>query len=261
MASFCRLAFGNRFDGVFRSNDPAVYTHIALGMIITSNVTSSVNLNENAQEPPIPQTYGTGEVVGDFTIAYGLPGKPGYQYERPFDYFHFQFTAASSNTFENVMSRGLLFGTNYSIGDNYRGIWGLYGLYDYIAPQIFRISNTAAALGTTGQWWLTRTVALRLILSDRVYLDMTAREYYVSDIASQEKGGDEKLFRGDASLTVRIHNLHGITLKYAASRRDATYAGLTDTHQRVAALSIGYTYLGQTRSGAVDWRPKPAGEP
>ncbi len=294
---FNRLAFGSRFDGVFRSNNPAVYTRIAVGMIVSSNVSSSVNLNQNAEEPPIPQSYDTGEVVGDFTIGYGLPGKPDYQYTRPFDYFHFQFTAASSNTFENVMSRGLLYGTDYSSGDNYRGVWGLYGIYDYIAPQIFRISNTGAALGTTGQWWLSRTVALqstvlvgagygsagttrgvgdkdyhtgltpegvlalRLIFSDRVSLDMTAREYYVSDIASDESGGSEQIFRGDAALTVRIHNLHGISLKYAASRRDASYADQTDTHQKVAALSIGYVYLGQTRSGAVDWRPKSSGGP
>jgi len=209
---FNRLAFGSRFDGVFHSNDPAVYTRIAVGVIVSSNVSSSVNLNQNAEEPPIPQSYDTGEVVGDFTIGYGLPGKPGYEYTRPFDYFHFQFTAASSNTFENVMSRGLLLGKSYAVGDNYRGVWGLYGIYDYIAPQIFRISNTGAAIGTTGQWWLSRTVALqgtllagagygsagtingvgerdyhtgvtpegvlalRLIFSDRASIDMTARE-------------------------------------------------------------------------------------
>ena len=28
-------------------------------------------------------------------------------------------------------------------GKDYRGIWGLYGSYDYISPQTFRISSTA----------------------------------------------------------------------------------------------------------------------
>ncbi len=45
---FNRLAFGSRFDGVFRSNDPAVYTRIAVGRIVSCNVSSSVNLNQNA---------------------------------------------------------------------------------------------------------------------------------------------------------------------------------------------------------------------
>jgi len=245
----------------------------------------------------VPQSYESGEAIADFTIGYGLPGKQGYTYVRPFDYFHFQFTAASTNAFENVMSRGLLYGTDYAWGDNYRGVWGLYGTYDYIAPQIFRISSTAAGLGTTAQAWVSRDVALqgtllggvgygsagtiqgvgqrdyhngitpqgllalRLIFSDRTSLDLTARDFYVTDIASDETGGRENIFRADTALTVRVYNLHSLTLKYVASRRDAQYVGLPDTHQEVGTISIGYAYLGQTRSGAVDWRPKKDGGP
>lgn len=290
-----RMAFGDRFDGVFRSNNPAVYTRIDAGTTVASTVSSDV---ADPLGQTIPQSYDTGEAIGNFTMAYGLPGKPGYTYTRPFDYFHFQFTAASSNLLENVMTRGLLYGTDYSLGDNYRGVWGLYGTYDYIAPQIFRVSSTAAQLGSTAQWWLahkwalqgsvlaglgygsagtTRGIvgekdyhsgltpqgllALRLIYRDRVSLDLTARDYYVTDMASDEKGGEENIVRADAALTVRVYNLHGITLKYVASRRDAQYAGLADAHQQVEAISIGYAYLGQTRSGAVDWRPKSEGGP
>ncbi|TJY61021.1 DUF3943 domain-containing protein [Sinimarinibacterium sp. CAU 1509] len=292
-----RLVYGKRFDGVFRSNDPAVYTRMAVGMNFNSSVHSNVNTNQAADETPTPQSYDTGEAIADFTVGYGLPGKPGYTYTRPFDYFHFQFTAASSNVFENVMTRGLLFGTDYAVGDYYRGIWGLYGSYDYIAPQIFRISTAAASLGTTGQWWLSDTVALqgsalgglgygsagtirqvglrdyhhgvtpqgllamRLIFRNRVSLDMTARQYYVTSSQSDESGGEENIFRADVALTVRVYNLHGIALKYVASRRDARYDGLPDTHQSVGAISIGYAYLGQTRSGTVDWRTKAEGGP
>ncbi len=296
---FNRLFYGDRFDSVFRSNNPAVYTRIDLGATVASSVSSNVNLNTDPDPAAqsIPQSYKSGEVIGDFTIGYGLPGKPGYTYTRPFDYFHFQFTAASSNAFENIMSRGLLYGADYSLGGNTRGVWGLYGTYDYIAPQIFRVSSTAAQLGTTAQIWLSHTVALqgsvlagvgygsagtiagagekdyhhgvtpqgllalRLIFRDRVSLDLTAREFYVTDTASDERGGEENIFRADASLTVRLYNLHGITFKYVASQRDAQYAGLPDTQQKVAAISIGYAYLGQTRSGSVDWRPKREGGP
>ena len=298
-SGFNRWFHGSRFSGVFRSNNPAAYTRIDLGTTFASTVSSDVNLNidPDPAAQSIPQSYDTGEVIGDFTIAYGLPGKPGYTYTRPFDYFHFQFTAASSNVLENVIVRGLLYGSDYSLGDNTRGIWGLYGTYDYIAPQIFRISSTGAALGTTAQTWLSQTVALqgtvmagagygsagtirdvgdrdyhngltpqgllalRLIFSDHVSLDLTARDYFVTDTFSEQKGGEENITRGDASLTWRLYNLHGITLKYVASRRDAKYAGLRDTHQQVEAISIGYAYLGQTRSGAVDWRPKSEGGP
>lgn len=287
-----RLMYGDRFDGVFRSHNPAAYTRIAVGSTVASRVKSNVNVNTDPQGQAVPQSYETGEIVADFTLGYGMPGKPGYTYLRPFDYFHFQFTAASSNVFENVMSRGLLYGTDYAWGDNYRGVWGLYGTYDYIAPQVFRISSTAAALGTTGQAWLARRLALqgtvlggvgygsagtidapgesdyhhgvtpqallalRLIHSDRTSLDLTTRSFYVTDVASDEKGGREQILRGDISLTVRVWNLHGVTLKYVASRRDSEYPGRTDTRQNVGALSIGYAHLGQTRSGAVDWRPQ-----
>ena len=294
---FNRLAYGKRFKGVFRSNDPAVFTRLQLGVNLTSSVHSNVNRNPNTDEEEIPQSYQTGEAIADFSIGYGLPGKPGYTYTRPFDYFDFQFTAAGSNVFENIISRGLLYGTDYAAGDNLRGIWGLYGMYDYIAPQIFRVSSTALGLGTTAQWWLSEKVALqgtalagvgygsagtihgigerdyhsgispqgllasRLILADRAAVDLELRDYYVSGLAASENDGSENIFRGVATLTVRLYNLHGITLRYTVSQRDAHYSDLEDTRQAVGSISLGYTYLGQTRFGAVDWRPKSAGGP
>ena len=294
---FNRVAYGQRFHGVFRSHDPAVYTRLQLGVNLNAHVKSNVNVNQDPNAAAIPQSYKKGAAIADFTIGYGLPGKPGYTYDRPFDYFNFQFTAASSNVFENIISRGLLYGTDYAVGDNYRGVWGLYGTYDYIAPQIFRVSTSALALGTTGQAWLSPTVAMqgtalaglgygsagtihgvgdrdyhnglspqgmvasRLIFADHAALDFELRDYYVSGVASSESDGWENIIRGVATLTVRVYNLHGLTLRYTVSRRDAHYGNLPDTRQTLAAVSIGYTYLGQTRFGAVDWRPTSEGGP
>ena len=128
------------------------------------------------------------------------------------------------NPLEDVMIRGLLFGKKYEAGDSYRGIWGLYGGYDYISPQIFRVSSTAASLGTTFQWWLAKAVALqgsalggigygaagniagsgerdyhygidpqgllalRLIFGDRAMLDLTGRGYYISGLGPPRRG-------------------------------------------------------------------------
>ena len=97
-------------------------------------------------------------------MSYGLPGKADYSYERPFDYFNFELAADTNNGIEAVFSRGLLFGTDYEAGANYRGIWGLYGSYEYVAPQVFRVSTTAASLGTTNQWWISHHVALQSTL-------------------------------------------------------------------------------------------------
>jgi hypothetical protein len=304
---FNRLAYGDRFGGVFRSHDPAVFTRIDLGARLNTHFSSNVNVNADPTLPPAAQTLQRRQASADFNMSYGLPGKPGYTYTRPFDYFNFEFTAATSNAFESVFSRGLLYGTNYEAGDNYRGVWGLYGIYDYVAPQIFKISTTAAAIGTTGQWWLSRTVALqgttlagvgyggggvihgagiaaagpngdglrdyhygitpqelialRLIAGDRVSVDATLRDYYISSRASSESSGSENIVRAAISMTMRVYNLHGITLAYSESRRDGRYSNQPPSKQSVGTISIGYTLLGQTRVGAVDWRPRAEGGP
>ena len=46
-------------------------------------------------------------------------------------------------------------------GHGARGLWGLFGSYDYLSPQIFRVSTTALSLGTVVQWWLSRVVAFQ----------------------------------------------------------------------------------------------------
>jgi hypothetical protein len=158
---FNRLVYGTRFAPVFPSHDPAVFTRVDIGGNFSSHYTTNVTPNADPSAPPARQNFRKAAGIATFTIGYGLPGKPDYEYERPFDYFNFEFTADTLNTFSAVYSRGLLVGRSYTVGDGYRGIWGLYGIYDYAAPNIFRVSNTAGAVGTTGQWWLSRNVALQ----------------------------------------------------------------------------------------------------
>jgi hypothetical protein len=303
-----RTLFGDKFDSVQRSYDPAVFTRIDVGYIISAHQDSNVNRNTDASGPPIAQEFQENEASVDATVAYGLPGKPGYRYQRPFDYFSFQFTASTTNIFENIITRGLLLGTDYALGDDYRGIWGLYGTFDYIAPQIFRASTTGLGVGTTGQWWLSERVALqgtaiaglgygaggvirgegigappetgdgvrdyhygitaqpqlaaRLIWGDRLSIDSTLRNYYVSRYGGTDNGtGTENILRADLSLTLRVYNLHGITVRYTESRREAHYEGIPETNQSVGAISIVYSLLGQTRFGAVDWRSPEEGGP
>jgi hypothetical protein len=295
------LVYGYVLAGSFPSNDPAVYTRVDVGASLSAHFTSNVNVNADLTAPPASQTFKRQSASAIFTMAYGLPGKAGYGYERPFDYFNFELSGDTTNAIETVFSRGLLYGTDYEVGPNYRGIWGLYGTYEYVAPQIFRVSTTAAALGTTGQWWLSRSVALqgtvlagvgyggggvihgagvaqagvlgdgqrdyhygmapqgevqlRLILGDRVSLDTTLREYYISRVAATESTGSEDISRADTALTFRVYKLHGITLRYSEATRNGRYATLPTSHQSLGTFSIGYTLIGQTRFGAVDWRP------
>lgn len=278
---FTRLAFGERFRTVFASHDPATYAYIRLGW---NKVDSVV---DDALSQKMLRDAGT----ADFHMSYGLPGKEGYTYTRPFDYFDFEFSATTANTFENIMSRGLLVGKEHTVGEHYRGVWGLYGTYDYISPQIFRVSSTALSLGTSGQWWVSKTIALqgtvlagvgygaagtihgagerdyhygatpqallalRLMFGERAAFDLTARSLHVSDVASTEDRGSERIFRADAAFTVRVHGPHAITFKYNASQRKARYSDMPETTQKVKSLSLLYTYFfGKGTLGAVDWR-------
>ena len=99
-------------------------------------------------------------------------------------------------------------------------------------------------------------LALKLIFADRAALDTTARNYYISRIAASESTGSETMNRYDVLLTVRVYGLNGITVRYSDSTRDGRYVGLPDSHQRVKTINIGYTLLGHSRLGAVDWRPE-----
>jgi hypothetical protein len=278
---FNRLVFDNRFDGLFSSRNPAYYSRLQVGASGTTR-----------NDPGASARITRNEALVDFSLDYGLPGKPGYTYKRPFDYFSFQTTLSSANGFENLMTRGLLFGTDYEAGPNYRGVWGLYGSYDYIAPQTFRISSTALSVGTTAEWWLSRSVALqgtgmigagyagvgtingtqdrdyhygiapqallalRFIFGERASLDITAREYFVSGVAADRagRGGHDNIARADASFAVRIHKQHAIAVKYLWSRRDAFYPDLGNASQTRATVGIYYTLLGREGFSAVDWR-------
>jgi hypothetical protein len=276
---FNRLAFGDRYKGIFQSRDPAYYGRLQLGA-----ATSTQN------EPGTSAQVKRSEALADFSMDYGLPGKPDYTYRRPFDYFNFQAIASSANGVESVMTRGLLVGKDYEAGNNYRGVWGLYGSYDYIAPQLFRVSSTALSVGTTAQWSLPKSfelqgtgllgvgyaavgavnstdthdnhygvapqalLALRLIYSDKASIDISAREYFVSNVGSAGQGGHDNIARADISFTWRIYHQHAISFKYLITRRDAVFPDLGDRTQTRATVGVFYTLLGHDRFGAVDWR-------
>jgi uncharacterized protein DUF3943 len=287
---FNRLVFGDRFAPVFPSRDPETFIRLRLGAALTTNVTNeALSHHVKRQEGNV-----------DYSITYGLPGKPGYRYTRPFDYFHFEFTGVpnartADNAIENASIRGLLAGAAYESGDSYRGVWGLFGGYDYLSPQIFRVATTTISLGTVGQWWLSREVALqatalgglgfgaagtvadraerdyhygvipsallgqRLIIGDRAMLEATGRGYYVAGLNTGGEGagnfGRELIGRGTAGVTVRLYGPHALGIQYTVSARDARFPDLRDRHQSLETVTLSYNFLGHTRFGAAEWRP------
>ena len=285
-----RWMFGERFKPVFRSHDPAIFLRLRVGATLTTDIATGGLVAQPKEQ----------EANGEFLMVYGLPGKPGYEYRRPFDFFQFEFTAVpnastAANAIENVTIRGLLKGTSYELGESYRGVWGLFGGYEYLSPQVFRLAATNLAVGTVAQWWLTGTVALqgtvlggagfgaagtvgdrderdyrygviphaiaglRLIFGDLVMLEAQGRQYWVVGV------GDGASPNADAFGHEVIHRA-GASLTVRVFGPHAISLGYLitardgelnghDRHQRVETVTLSYNFLGQRRFGAVDWRP------
>ena len=274
-----RLVFGSRFDNAFADHDPAYYgrLHVGATHMVQNNFELATDFKRN-------------EAQIDFAVDYGLPGKPGYTYTRPFDYFNFQVLLSSANSVENLSTRGLLFGTDYAVGDDYRGIWGLYANYEYLAPQVFHVSTTSLSVGTTAQWWASRSVALqgtalagfgyaaastsrgvsdtpeyhygmasraalalRMISGNRAAVDISARLLSLGRITRRSAGSDE-ISRVDSAFTWRIQGPHAIGVNYVWSHRSADFPGTAGRRQTLGKVGIYYTLLGQDGFGAVEWR-------
>ena len=276
--AFNRHIYGHGYGAIFPSNGATYYSRAQFGVMgATQNQAGSSGNNQRF------------EAQADFLLEYGLPGKDDYVYRRPFDYFTFRATASSTNTFEQISTRGLLWGTDYSAGKNYRGIWGLYGNYDYISPQTYRVSTTGASLGTTGQWraddtWTVQGSALlgvgytavgalnsnrpddyhygvtpqalaevRIIRDNRYAIDATLTEYFVARARQNlGPGGHDNISRADLSFSYRISGPHAVSVRYLYNRRDATSTTLGGRTQTRGTVGIFYTLLGQDRFGVVD---------
>lgn len=280
-----RYLFGERFKTVYPNRRPATLWRFMLG--------ASLNTHSNNLSSEASASTRDGDVVAEFAVSYGLPGKPGYRYDRPLDYFDFQVAtrAEKENVVESLTIRGLLKGTDYHVGDNYRGIWGLYGSYDYISPYLYRVSSTALSLGTTGQYWVAPGVAvqgsvlgglgfgatgveseaaeergyhygatpqgllsLTVLFGDRAIVDLVGRGYHVSSLGPDDSPGSESIFRGHAAFTIRIFGNHAFGVRYSESIRDTNYGNIPEKYRSESTFSAVYTFLSDIKLGAVEWR-------
>jgi hypothetical protein len=219
------------------------------------------------------------------SMDYGYPGNASYRHERPFDYFRIE-SSVSSEGLEHLSTRGLIAGTDYGSG-RLGGIWGLYGGYDYFAPDDFRFSSTAVSFGTTLQAPISESlvvqssglvgtgyvavlsldhtdgrdyhygvapqalVNLRLIAGRRAALDVTAREYFVTAFGGLDTGQRDLIFVGDASFAIRVYRRHALGLTYQVAGRSSDFLALPDRTQARTTVGVYYTFVGSGGFGAV----------
>ncbi len=253
---FNRLVFGDRFDAVFPSRNPEIFIRPRLGATLTYDVDNDIRKHVKRQEGS-----------ADYSITYGLPGKPGYEYKRPFDYFHFEFTAVPNashitDAIENVSIRGLLGGRRYTLGDDFRGGMGrLRQLRLLLTADLPGVEHR----GVDGYRLPVVPLTLlggRLIFGDRAMLEATGRQYYVAGTSSNRETGvdtshfsQDVILRGSVGFTVRLWGPHALGVQYLVSSRHFGAPDLRDRHQSVQTVTLSYNSLGHTRFGAVEWRP------
>jgi hypothetical protein len=219
------------------------------------------------------------------SMDYGYPGNPSYHHKRPFDYFRIE-SSVSAEGLEHLSTRGLIAGTDYESG-SLAGIWGIYGTYDYFAPDDFRFSSTAFSFGTTLQAPIFESLVLqssglvgggyvaalsedqtdrrdyhygvapqailnlRLIAGRRAALDVTAREYVVTAFGGFDTGQRDLIFVGDAWFAVRVYRRHALGLTYQLAGRSSDYLELPDQTRARTTVGVYYTFLGSGGFGAV----------
>jgi hypothetical protein len=277
---FNHWIYGDDHNPVFSSHNAEYYSRAQIGL------SRSFGENDAGNGTSVKRN----EAVAEFAMDYGLPGKAGYEYERPFDYFAFQATTSTASAAENVTTRGSLLVRPYELGPRFRGIVGLYGGYDYLAPPTFRLSSTSLAFGTTGQWNASNavtmqgsalfgvgytavgsidtsndrdyqygvtpefTLAWRTIVGNLVSFDVGAHEYFVTHVGSNGgREGHGNVARLEASMTYRLSGPHAVSLRYLGNFRTTTFADIGSRHQSRSTIGIFYTFLGHDRFGATSF--------
>jgi hypothetical protein len=152
------------FDGQLSPGDidraPPLYAELSPGVSLMTRLADTTSGTPFPLLREGPQFSLAGELV------YGAPGDPRWRYRHPFSYFD----ATASVTFPgismaNLHIRGLAAGAQYG-GETspVRGLWGLFGLYDFGANNVVRVSSVGVGFGTT----------LHLRMSDESFLQGTA---------------------------------------------------------------------------------------
>lgn len=227
---------------------------------------------------------GLGQLHVGFVASYGLPGVPSFEPKRPMDHFDLvaDLSIAQRRVVGTLFLRGLLYGRSFG-GDRLRGMWGLFGNYDYFSPSLVRVAAAGAGPGTTMQLRLSRRsflqatyvasfapvaaagivegvgsrdyhfgpgtsqiAELRLGTEHLGALTLTNRSFAVFDVATDEYSA---VSYGSLSGQIKVWRNHGLGFEVIAStRRESEQDEFVDTG---AQLLLFYSLLSDTSFGAV----------
>lgn len=227
---------------------------------------------------------GLGQIHVGFVASYGLPGVPSFEPKRPMDHFDLvaDLSIAERRVVGTLFLRGLLYGRSFG-GHRLRGLWGLFGNYDYFSPSLVRVAAVGAGPGTTMQLRLgvksflqgtyvvsfapvaaagvaegvgsrnyhfgpgsSQVAELRLGSEDLGVLTLTNRSFAVFDVETDDVSA---VTYGSLSGQFRVWRNHGLGFELIAStRRESDDDEFLDTSGQVLFF---YALLSDTSFGAV----------
>lgn len=148
------------FDGALEADDVEADPHVF------AVLAGGVNLGTAYRDP------NTFEVIRALApqanlqgrMTYGMPGDPTFRYRSPFSHFDLDFNFSFPGTpVSSFFIRGLLWGRQFgSASDATRGVWGVFGQYDFAEAALVRISAVGFGVGTSFQTRVSSSVFFQL---------------------------------------------------------------------------------------------------
>jgi Domain of unknown function (DUF3943) len=214
----------------------------------------------------------------DLKLTLGVPGSPGWKFERPFDHFDAALAyAATPDPVFSLRARGLTVGSEFAESPAGGGLWGLWLSFDLLGPSTRRVSTSALGIGATGRWALgpaltlegtavgsavllgasgvTTTVGERtyrfgpgaqgvletsLSFGDRFRAGLDLRPYLV--VAAGDPGGRDTLLESEISARLRLWGHNAIEASATRTVRWSTEANGQDAFSGVTQLTVSWRW-------------------
>lgn len=216
----------------------------------------------------------------------GPPWDPRSTYDEPLSYFDLRADLAFPRAVVgNIFIRGLLWGSRFGS----RGVWGLFGDYDYAAPAIIRASAVSLGPGLVVQGTplphlylqfggvlggspfaaagqllnvspdegrdyhvgpgIHSVLELRLIRPHWFSIDLVARNWVVFGAYVEPLGGVESINYLTLGATIPVWKWLGVGLESTLSDRRAHFAGVGDVHDTGLTLRLTMSVLSEPHFG------------
>jgi hypothetical protein len=225
----------------------------------------------------------------DLRLTLGIPGSPGWRFERPFDHFDVALLYASTpDPIFTLRARGLMVGSQFAENPKGSGLWGLWLSFDLVGPSTRRVSTSALGVGATGRWALGPSLTLEgtavgsavllgasgvttlvgeqrtyrfgpgaqgvletsLSLGDRFRAGLDLRPYLV--VAAGEPGGRDTLLESEVSARLRIWGHNAIEASATRTLRWSAEVSGQDTFSGATQLMVSWRWAIEPLDAGVE---------